>query len=99
MAKIQRQALAGLLWSKQFYHLDVERWLKESDGITAAHNGKLNGRNKDWTHLKNQDIISMPDKWEYPWFAAWDLAFQCISMAVADPNFEKNQLLLKMREM
>ena len=98
MAKIQRQALAGLLWSKQFYHLDIERWLTESDGIGNTNNGKLNGRNKDWTHMKNQDIISMPDKWEYPWFAAWDLAFQCISMAVADPNFAKHQLLLIMRE-
>lgn len=98
MAGIQRQAIAGLLWSKQFYHIDVERWLTESDGISTKHNGKLNGRNKDWKHLKNQDIICMPDKWEYPWYAAWDLAFQCISMAVADITFAKHQLLLIMRE-
>ena len=98
MAKIQRQAVAGLLWSKQFYHIDIERWLTRSDGITPVSDTKMNGRNKDWKHLKNQDIISMPDKWEYPWFAAWDLAFQCISMAVADPNFAKHQLLLIMRE-
>ncbi len=98
MAKIQRQALAGLLWSKQYYHFDVERWLTTSDGITPVSDGKQNGRNHDWKHLKNQDVISMPDKWEYPWYAAWDLAFHCISMAVADPCFAKNQLLLIMRE-
>ncbi len=98
MAKIQRQALAGLLWSKQYYHFDVERWLSTSDGITPVSNSKMTGRNNDWKHLKNQDIIAMPDKWEYPWYAAWDLAFQCISMAVADPTFAKHQLLLIMRE-
>jgi hypothetical protein len=98
MARIQRQALAGVLWSKQFYHFDVERWLSKSDGITPANDGKRNGRNHDWKHLKNQDIILMPDKWEYPWYAAWDLAFQCISMAVVDPTFAKHQLLLMMRE-
>lgn len=98
MARIQRQALAGLLWSKQYYHFDVERWLTTSDGITPVNDGKLNGRNSDWKHLKNQDIIAMPDKWEYPWYAAWDLAFHCISMAVADPTFAKHQLLLIMRE-
>jgi hypothetical protein len=98
MARIQRQALAGVLWSKQFYHFDVERWLSNSDGITPANDGKKNGRNHDWKHLKNQDIILMPDKWEYPWYAAWDLAFQCISMAVVDPTFAKHQLLLMMRE-
>lgn len=98
MARIQRQALAGLLWSKQYYHFDVERWLSTSDGITQVSNTKMTGRNHDWKHLKNQDIISMPDKWEYPWYAAWDHAFQCISMAVADPTFAKHQLLLIMRE-
>ncbi|MDZ4807349.1 MAG: glucosidase [Bacteroidota bacterium] len=98
MARIQRQALAGVLWSKQFYHFDVERWLSKGDGITPANDGKRNGRNHDWKHLKNQDIIMMPDKWEYPWYAAWDLAFQCISMAVVDPTFAKHQLLLMMRE-
>jgi hypothetical protein len=98
MARIQRQAIAGLLWSKQYYHYDVESWLTNSDGITPASNGKIYGRNSDWRHLKNQDIISMPDKWEYPWYAAWDLGFQTISMAVADPTFAKHQLLLIMRE-
>src|SRR5450432_3093301 len=98
MANIQRQALAGLLWSKQYYHFDVERWLTTSDGVTPVNAGKLYGRNHDWRHLKNQDIIAMPDKWEYPWYAAWDLAFQSISMAVVDPVFAKHQLLLIMRE-
>ncbi|HVW59993.1 MAG TPA: hypothetical protein VHC48_08170, partial [Puia sp.] len=98
MANVQRQALAGLLWSKQYYHYDVERWLTTSDGITPVNAGKLNGRNHEWKHLKNQDIIAMPDKWEYPWYAAWDLAFQSISMALVDPVFAKHQLLLIMRE-
>jgi hypothetical protein len=98
MAAIQRQAIAGLLWSKQYYHYDVERWLSTSDGISAVNPGKQNGRNHEWSHLKNQDVILMPDKWEYPWYAAWDLAFQCISMAGADPTFAKHQLLLLMRE-
>ena len=98
MARIQRQALAGVLWSKQYYHFDVEEWLHKSDGITPVSNNRLGGRNNDWTHLKNQDIIMMPDKWEYPWYAAWDLAFQCISMAVVDPTFAKHQLSLVMRE-
>ncbi|MGZ8558439.1 MAG: MGH1-like glycoside hydrolase domain-containing protein, partial [Chitinophagaceae bacterium] len=98
MAQIQRQALAGVLWSKQYYHFDVEQWLTTSDGITEISNNRSTGRNNDWKHLKNQDIIMMPDKWEYPWYAAWDLAFQCISMAVVDPTFAKHQLLLVMRE-
>jgi mannosylglycerate hydrolase MGH1-like protein len=98
LAQIQRQALAGLLWSKQYYHYDVERWLTGTDGITAASPAKMYGRNHDWKHLKNQDIIAMPDKWEYPWYAAWDLAFQSIAMALIDPTFAKHQLLLIMRE-
>ena len=98
MLRIQRQALAGLLWSKQYYHYDVERWLTTSDGITEVNAGKLHGRNNEWKHLKNQDIILMPDKWEYPWYAAWDLAFHCIPMARMDPEFAKHQLLLIMRE-
>jgi hypothetical protein len=98
MAQIQRQALAGVLWSKQYYHFDVEEWLTKSDGVSPVSTSKMTGRNNDWKHLKNQDIILMPDKWEYPWYAAWDLAFQCISMAVVDPTFAKHQLLLVMRE-
>ncbi|GAC1488678.1 MAG: glucosidase [Flavisolibacter sp.] len=98
MARIQRQALAGLLWSKQFYYFDVEKWLSTSDGISPLSDNKKHGRNHEWGHLKNQDIILMPDKWEYPWYAAWDLAFQCISMSVIDPTFAKHQMLLIMRE-
>ncbi|MEI6947558.1 glucosidase [Paraflavisolibacter sp. H34] len=97
-ANIRRQAIAGLLWSKQYYYYDIERWLTTTDGITPLHQSRKHGRNHDWPHLKNQDIISMPDKWEYPWYAVWDLAFQCISLAVADPTFAKHQLLLVMRE-
>ena len=95
---IQRKALAGLLWSKQFYHFDVKKWLTTGDRITDVNEGKQNGRNKEWVHLKNQDIIAMPDKWEYPWYAAWDLAFHCISMAMVDVSFAKHQLQLIMRE-
>ena len=98
MANVQRQALAGLLWSKQYYHFDVERWLTNGDGTGPVSQARLFGRNHDWKHLKNQDIIAMPDKWEYPWYAAWDLAFQSISMALVDPVFAKHQLLLIMRE-
>jgi hypothetical protein len=98
MAQIQRQAIAGLLWSKQFYSFDIEKWLNTTDGVSPLSPLRKTGRNHDWQHLKNQDVISMPDKWEYPWYAAWDLAFQCIPMAVADPTFAKHQLLLIMRE-
>jgi hypothetical protein len=98
LALVQRQAFAGLLWSKQYYHFDIERWLNHDDGITPVSLSRKTGRNSEWTHLKNQDIIMMPDKWEYPWYAAWDLAFQCIPMAIVDPTFAKHQLLLIMRE-
>lgn len=95
---IQRRALAGLLWSKQFYYYDVERWISQSDGISPKSTRRIKGRNYEWLHLKNQDIILMPDKWEYPWYAAWDLAFHCIAYAMVDPVFAKHQLLLIMRE-
>lgn len=96
---IQRQALAGLLWSKQYYHYDVEKWINHSDGIAIENSTERKfGRNHDWQHLKNQDIVLMPDKWEYPWYAAWDLAFHCIAIAVVDPTFAKHQLILVMRE-
>ncbi len=95
---IQRQAFAGLLWSKQYYHYDLERWLTTSDGITPVCDERENGRNSKWKYLKNQDVISMPDKWEYPWYAAWDTAFHCISLSMIDPDFAKHQLLLLMRE-
>ena len=97
-ANIQRQAFAGLLWSKQYYHLDVERWLETSDGITPISQSRLEGRNSSWKYLKNQDIVSMPDTWEYPWYAAWDSAFHAIAMSRIDPAFAKNQLLMLMRE-
>ena len=95
---IQRQALAGLLWSKQFYYYDVERWIHATNGDQASSDHRKSGRNHQWLHLKNQDIVLMPDKWEYPWYAAWDLAFHCIAMATVDPVFAKHQLILVMRE-
>ncbi|MEP6583140.1 MAG: glucosidase [Ginsengibacter sp.] len=95
---IQRQAFAGLLWNKQYYHFDIERWLNESDNISPVYESRKSGRNHSWKYLKNQDVMSMPDKWEYPWYAAWDSAFHCISMAVIDPMFAKHQLLVLMRE-
>lgn len=98
LANIQRQAFAGLLWSKQYYHFDVERWLTKSSGHTVINEGRQNVRNGRWKTLKNQDVISMPDKWEYPWYAAWDTAFHSISMSLIDPVFAKKQLILLMRE-
>jgi hypothetical protein len=93
---VQRQAFAGLLWSKQFYRFDVNTWL---DGdIVKPPASRLTGRNEQWRHLNAADIISMPDTWEYPWFAAWDLAFHCIPLAVVDPDFAKSQILLLMKE-
>ena len=97
-ANIQRQAFAGLLWSKQYYHLDVDRWLNTDDNITPVAQARLTGRNYQWKYLKNQDIIIMPDKWEYPWYAAWDTAFHCIAMGLIDAAFAKNQLILLLRE-
>ena len=96
--RIQRQAFAGLLWSKQFYHYDVNRWLKGDPAGQSPPRERLHGRNSDWTHLYNADVVSMPDKWEYPWYAAWDLAFHCIPLALVDPTFAKEQLVLMLRE-
>ncbi|HNP70504.1 MAG TPA: hypothetical protein PLO33_07300 [Kouleothrix sp.] len=95
---IQRQAFAGMLWSKQFYHYDVDLWLRGDPGQPAPPPGRLSGRNHDWRHLNSADIISMPDTWEYPWFAAWDLAFHCLPLALVDPAFAKAQLILLGRE-
>jgi hypothetical protein len=95
---VQRQALAGMLWSKQFYMLDVRRWLDGDPAQPAPPPGRSHGRNADWRHLDNYDVISMPDTWEYPWYAAWDLAFHCVTFALIDPAFAKNQLLLLTRE-
>jgi hypothetical protein len=95
---VQRQAFAGLLWDKQSYHYDVRRWLAGDPTQPPPPPERLNGRNHEWTHLYNSDVISMPDKWEYPWYAAWDLAFHCVAMALIDPDFAKEQLVLFMRE-
>src|SRR5690242_15988150 len=95
---VMRQALAGMLWSKQFYHYVVRDWLKGDPGAPAPPSERLNGRNREWSHLYNADVISMPDKWEYPWYAAWDLAFHCVPLALVDSEFAKQQLLLMTRE-
>ncbi len=95
---IQRQAFAGMLWSKQFYQLDVRAWLEGDPACPPPPPERKHGRNSEWMHLYNADIISMPDKWEYPWYAAWDLAFHCISLALVDPDFAKEQLILLLRE-
>jgi hypothetical protein len=96
--RVQRQAFAGLLWSKQFYHYDLDQWLNGDPGQPPPPEGRRNGRNREWFHLKTHDILSMPDKWEYPWFAAWDLAFHCIPLALVDPEFAKAQLRVLTRE-
>ncbi|HYV95315.1 MAG TPA: glucosidase [Chitinophagales bacterium] len=95
---VQRQAFAGMLWSKQFYYYDVEHWLTGDPGQPPPPEERLQGRNREWTHLNNTDILSMPDKWEFPWFASWDLAFHCIPFALIDSAFAKQQLLLLTRE-
>ncbi len=95
---VMRQALGGLLWSKQFYYYDMGSWLKGDPAEPAPPSERLTGRNSQWTHLYNDDIISMPDKWEYPWYAAWDLAFHCVALAIVDSDFAKDQLVLLLRE-
>jgi hypothetical protein len=95
---VERQAYAGLLWSKQFYHYVVKDWLEGDPAQPAAPAARRRGRNADWTHLYTRDVISMPDTWEYPWFAAWDLAFHMLPLAKIDPLFAKSQLLLFLRE-
>jgi Glycosyl hydrolase family 63 C-terminal domain len=95
---IARQAYAGLLWTKQFYHYVVKDWLEGDPDLPAPPEAHKQGRNHDWTHLYNRDVISMPDKWEYPWYAAWDLAFHMVAFAPIDADFAKEQLVLFMRE-
>ncbi|MBX3390859.1 MAG: glucosidase [Phycisphaeraceae bacterium] len=95
---VARQAAAGLLWSKQFYYFDIPDWLNGDPKTPRPPESRKRGRNSDWGHLNNKDIISMPDKWEYPWYAAWDLAFQMIPFARLDPQFAKDQLVLFLRE-
>jgi mannosylglycerate hydrolase MGH1-like protein len=95
---VARQAIAGLMWSKQFYHLDVARWLAGDPASPPPPEKHRNGRNSHWWHMNSFDVISMPDKWEYPWYAAWDLAFHCVTIARVDPGFAKAQLLLLLKD-
>jgi hypothetical protein len=95
---VMRQAYAGMMWSKQFYHYDVASWIEGDPAGPKPPQERRYGRNKEWTHLYNDDVLSMPDKWEYPWYAAWDLAFHCIPLAVIDSDFAKDQLVLLLRE-
>ena len=95
---VHRQAIAGLLWSKQFYFLDIPRWLDGDPNLPPPPSGREKARNADWRHLNNADVVLMPDAWEYPWYAAWDLAFHCVPMALIDADFAKQQLLLLTRD-
>src|SRR6266545_245046 len=97
-ALVLRQAIAGLMWSKQFYHYDVARWLAGDPNSAPPSESHRHGRNAHWKHMTNCDVISMPDTWEYPWYAAWDLAFHCVAIAHVDPGYAKNQLLLLLQE-
>jgi hypothetical protein len=96
--RVMRQAFAGLLWSKQFYHYIVREWLDGDPASPPPPRDRLEGRNSDWVQLYNADVISMPDKWEYPWYATWDLGFHCVALALIDPEFAKSQLTLFLRE-
>ncbi|WP_223233342.1 glucosidase [Chitinophaga sp. CF418] len=95
---VQRQALSGMLWNKQFYSYKVQQWLDGDPANPPPPSERLNGRNKNWKQLNNEDIISVPDKWEFPWYAAWDLAFHCVTLAMVDPDFAKQQLLMLTEE-
>ncbi|TMC50623.1 MAG: glucosidase [Chloroflexi bacterium] len=97
-AAVMRQAFAGLLWGKQFYHFNVERWLSGDPGQPPPPAERVEVRNREWWHLDNRDVIAMPDTWEYPWYAAWDLAFHCVAIAHLDADFAKQQLILLCRE-
>jgi hypothetical protein len=95
---VMRQALAGMLWSKQFYNYEVRRWLDGDPAFPAPPTERREGRNHEWIHLYNSDVVSMPDKWEYPWYAAWDVAFHCVALSLVDSEFAKEQLTLMLRE-
>ncbi len=97
--RVHRQALAGMLWSKQYYYFDLERWLREHKSHPLIEAARRDVRNTEWFHMLNADVISMPDKWEYPWYAAWDLAFHTVSLALVDFDFAKEQLLLMLRNL
>jgi hypothetical protein len=98
VCEVQRQAFAGLLWSKQFYHYDVRTWLQGDPSGPPVSPRHRYGRNREWIHFYTDDVLCMPDKWEYPWFAAWDHAFHCVALALVDPDFAKEQLILLLRE-
>jgi len=95
---VMRQSIGGLLWSKQFYHYVIEKWIDGDPATPKPPSERAKGRNHEWGHLYNADVISMPDKWEYPWYAAWDLAFHCVPLALVDSEFAKEQLVLMLRE-
>ncbi|HTO53607.1 MAG TPA: glucosidase [Myxococcota bacterium] len=97
-ARVMRQALSGLIWNQQFYHLNVTRWLDGDPGQPPPPESRKSGRNVEWRHLNSRDILAMPDKWEFPWFASWDLGFHCVILALLDPAAAKHQLLLQFRE-
>jgi mannosylglycerate hydrolase MGH1-like protein len=97
--RVHRQALAGMLWSKQYYYFDLDRWLEEHEAHPLMGTSRRNIRNVEWFHMLNSDVISMPDKWEYPWYAAWDLAFHTIALSLVDFDFAKDQLLLMLRNL
>jgi Glycosyl hydrolase family 63 C-terminal domain len=97
--RVHRQALAGMLWSKQYYYFDLERWLREHRSHPLMESARRDVRNTDWFHMLNSDVISMPDKWEYPWYASWDLAFHTVALATVDFDFAKEQLLLMLRSL
>jgi hypothetical protein len=97
--RVHRQALAGMLWSKQYYYFDLDRWLEEHEAHPLTGSGQKSVRNTEWFHMLNSDVISMPDKWEYPWYAAWDLAFHTIALSLVDFDFAKDQLLLMLRNL
>jgi hypothetical protein len=95
---VARQAFAGMLWSKQYYHYVITDWLQGDPAQPPPPAARRDGRNREWTHMFTRDVISMPDKWEFPWFASWDLGFHCVTLACVDPNFAKQQILLMLRE-
>jgi hypothetical protein len=97
--RVHRQALAGMLWTKQYYYFDLDRWLCEHEAHPLTGSGKGSARNLEWFHMLNSDVISMPDKWEYPWYAAWDLAFHTLALSLVDFDFAKEQLLLMLRNL
>ncbi len=97
--RVHRQALGGMLWTKQFYYFDLERWLTEHKGHPLLETNPCSTRNAEWFHMLNADVISMPDKWEYPWYAAWDLAFHTLALSLVDFDFAKDQLLLMLRSL